>query len=116
MIRPVEPVHHAPRPPRQGEGQSEPATAKADDGRKTTEPGRMLVTVASTKPRADIEADLRQAKPSAAFVAQLLAMRAGDPQTRVRRQIPASESATRYADVDARPEKARSKPRHSVTL
>lgn len=102
MIRPVEASHSTPRTPdRDRETVIGNGTGKSSE---TEEPAqRALVPVSDSQPRPDIQASLRQSRPSAPFLAHLLATEAGDPQTRTRRQLSANETAARYAEAIARP-------------
>ncbi len=79
----------------------------ADDvNNSTPEPGRALVPVASAASAAPTGG--RNPRPSAAFIAHLVATAQGAPQTRSRRRATADHAATVYAAAarKERPKKA----------
>ncbi|MEM6665170.1 MAG: hypothetical protein AAF638_02075 [Pseudomonadota bacterium] len=108
MIRTVEPAYRTPNRPMPRPGAAE-AVASADEerraGSKAGPTGRALVPVnriETTESGTPTRSDTVQ-KPSAAFLTQLFAMNAGDPQTRERRRATPEVSSEAYGASIRRP-------------
>ena len=116
MIRPVEPTRQTPRPPARGAEPAGMVIENGTDSETRRSESRALVPTETHPRHREVAATYRTARPEAAFLAHLIATEAGDPQTRARRQLPADETAMRYAEAVARPAATRVTASRAVTL
>lgn len=116
MIRPVPPIHPAPHTAEKAHRGTDAVAAGETDERSAT--ARALTVIS---PGADREQRERSTlrplrRPDAAFIAHMIAIEAGDPQTRTRRMAAPEASAARYAESMLRPAATRTRADSGIVL